>query len=108
MSERELTAEESEANRRDPQWGHPVQSLALHASHWLESAYALHPDRRPELDALSERLDIAVGDLAAPDDLCDVIFRGTTTDGEVVLALQEIVQVMAALAPLLANPAASN
>jgi hypothetical protein len=88
--------------------GHPVESLLVHASHWLESASAPHPDRQLELDAPSERLDIAAAELAAPDDVCGVIPRGTATDGAVVLALQEIVQVMAALAPLLADTTASN
>jgi len=98
-----LTYEEAEANRRDPQWGHPVRDLALHAAHWLETAIALHPERQAEIDALSERLDEATGDISAAGDHPEWRWR-PATDGEVVVALHEIVAVMRDAAPLLKKP----
>ncbi len=99
-----LSYEEAEANRNDPQWGDPVMHLLVHASHWLESATALHPDLEKEMDELADRLSVAAGELAAKDDDPRWISRGGATTGEVVLALAEIVEVMLILAPLVSNP----
>ena len=64
---------------------------------------ALHPERQAEIDALSERVEEAAGTISRENDAI-----GWTcvprTDGEIVLALEQIVQVMKEAAPLLRNP----
>ncbi len=99
----ELTYEECEANRHDLAWGDPVEQLGLHAAHWLESAYAHHPERRAELDALMQRLEEATGNVSAEDD-AEGWVTGTATDGEIVVSLERIVAIMKELAPLLMDP----
>lgn len=94
-----LSYQEAEDNRRDPQWGDPVQQLALHASHWLEVAVIRFPHLSAQIDALGERLDVAVGTLSTQDGH----FFGTGTDGEIVVALEKIVGVMRDVAPLLVD-----
>jgi hypothetical protein len=97
----DMTFEECEQNRRDPQWGHPVLNLAVHASHWIGSAIALHPDRREELEALAVRLEEVTGDLGREGE--QEIFTGIETEGEIIVALEEIVAIMRHLAPLLVD-----
>ena len=83
--------------------GDPVVQLELHAAHWLESAYARHPERKAELDALMQRLDEATGNVSAEND-AEAWTTGTSTDGEIVVALERIVAIMKELAPLLMDP----
>lgn len=97
----EVSCEEAEAIRHDPQWGDPVRDLAVHASHWIESASAFHPERAEELEQLALRLSVATGDLALPTDVPGWISSRISTDGEVVHALSQIVEMMRIVAPLL-------
>ncbi len=80
-----------------------MEQLGLHAAHWLESAYARHPERKAELDPLMERLHEATGDVSAEND-AEGWVTGTSTDGEIVVALERIVAIMKELAPLLMDP----
>lgn len=95
----ELSYEEAEANRRDPQWGSPVQDLALHASHWIEVAGARFPHLHAQMDALNLHLAEAVGELGTEDGL----LNGRQSDGEIVAALEKVVSIMREVAPLLAD-----
>lgn len=96
----ELSYEEAEAIRRDPEWGDPVLALAVHAHHWLESAVALHPELADEIDQLSDRLSLATGDETLPDDRLGGAVTAASSDGEIVRALSEIVEIMRIAAPL--------
>ncbi len=97
--EKDTTAyREAEAWRHDPRWGDPAEDLAVFTYQWLYSALARHPDRRDELDALQRRLWEASWPAVG-------WHAGTCTDGELVRALEEIVGILRAIAPLLRDQA---
>ncbi len=94
-----MTYEEAEANRRDPVWGDPVNQLMLHAFHWIDCAIALHPERIEEFHRLQERVERAAGEnITGWDPGRPGQVRPPSTDGEIVLALEMIVDVMRTLA----------
>ena len=100
---RDMTYEEAVENRRDPHYGDPVCDLGIHAYHWIDCAIALYPERIAEFHRLQDRIDPFLGHGGEPTSHPDWPSI-PTTDGEIVLALETIVDVMRQLAPFVTEP----
>lgn len=75
----------------------PVAQLAMDARDWLQWALAAHPERQVDLDALSQRVDVACGELS---DGYGVFVDLATVNG-IAHALREIAAVMWDVVPYL-------
>jgi hypothetical protein len=75
----------------------PIQLLALQASRWLEQATELHPHFQSNFDRLSQRLDVACGDLSDESGH----FTDLSVGNAIVDVLREILAVMSDTAPYL-------
>lgn len=81
-------------------WGHPVRNLELFAWHWLASAITRAPEQSEKLRDLMYRLEEATARLAVPETAAVGWISPATPDADVVDALDKIVAVLRALAPL--------